>query len=86
MIEAIIRADGAIYTLKPHERELTAAIERDQPRVKHEWAKVWDGTPEHGVALNDAQCARIDALMAKHGMWSQEYTDFISREYCLHSK
>lgn len=44
-------------------------------RCEHEWAK-WDGTQEHGNAINDAQCARIDAAKARldcpHGLMTDE--------------
>lgn len=38
---------------------------KERKRNEHEWAK-WDGTNDHGHAINDMQCSRIEEANEKY--------------------
>ena len=41
---------------------------KDGKRVDREWSHEWDGTVEHGNAINDRQCERIQAAQGRIGI------------------
>jgi hypothetical protein len=39
--------------------------EKERKRNEHEWSK-WDGSDDHGIAINNLQCDRIEEANKKY--------------------